>query len=100
MLLSFTGDCDEAVELVRKNKELSSAEGCISCIPSRLMSMARIYANCGRYGEAIDELEAVLSLNTYVTVNTLKYNHWIDPFRDHPRYQVLIEKHKNQRVRQ
>jgi len=58
------------------------------------MVMARIYANCGRYDQAIDELEDVLSLETDVTVNTLKYKHWIDPFRDHPRYQALIEKYE------
>jgi hypothetical protein len=59
------------------------------------MVMARIYANCGRYDEAIDELELVLSLEIYITVNTLKYKHWIDPFRDHPRFQALLERHKN-----
>ncbi len=57
------------------------------------MVMARIYANCGRYDEAVDELELVLSLETYITVNTLKFKHWIDPLRDHPRYQALIKKY-------
>ncbi|MDH3890466.1 MAG: hypothetical protein OEV49_05230 [candidate division Zixibacteria bacterium] len=55
--------------------------------------MARIYANCEKYDEAIDELELVLSLETYITANTLKLKHWIDPLRDHPRYQELIAKY-------
>jgi hypothetical protein len=58
------------------------------------MVMARIYANCEKYGKAIDELELVLSLETHITVNTLKLKHWIDPFRDNPRYQTLIEKYR------
>jgi hypothetical protein len=57
------------------------------------MVMARIYANCGEYGKAMDELELVLSLKTYITVNTLKFKRWIDPFRDHPRYQALIRQY-------
>ncbi len=57
------------------------------------MVMARIYANCKMYDNAIDELELVLSLETHVTVNTLKLKHWIDPFRGNPRYLALIEKY-------
>jgi hypothetical protein len=26
-------------------------------------------------------------------MNTLKFKRWIDPFRDHPRYQALIRKY-------
>jgi hypothetical protein len=57
------------------------------------MVMARIYANCGEYEKAMNELELVLSLKTYITVNTLKFMPWIDPFRDHPRYRALAEKY-------
>jgi hypothetical protein len=57
------------------------------------MVMARIYAECEKYDEAIDELELVLSLETRITVNTLKLKHWIDPLRDHPRYKSMIKKY-------
>lgn len=57
------------------------------------MVMARIYANCGDYVKAMDQLELVLSLKTHVTVNTLKFKHWIDPFREQPRYLALIQKY-------
>ena len=56
------------------------------------MVMARIYTNCGEYDKAIDELELVLSQKTFITVNTLKFKHWVDPFRDHPRYKALVQK--------
>ena len=58
------------------------------------MVMARIYANCEKYDEAIIELELVLSLKTHITVNTLKLKHWIEPLRDQTRYQALIEKYR------
>lgn len=90
LLLSFTGECDQAIELGLRYKELVGE--CVSCLPTRVMEMARIYANCGQYDGAMDELEAVLSLETYVTVNTLKFNHWIDPFRDTPRFQAMIDR--------
>lgn len=54
------------------------------------MVMARIYANCGEYDKAMDELELVLSLKTEITVNTLKFEHWIDPFRDSSRFRQLM----------
>jgi len=54
------------------------------------MVMARIYANCGKYEEAIDELELVLSLETHITVNTLKFKHWLDPLRDNPGFKQLL----------
>jgi hypothetical protein len=54
------------------------------------MVMARIYANCGDYQKAMDELELVLSLNTYITANTLKYEPWLDPLRDNPRFKQLM----------
>ncbi|MEE8578072.1 MAG: hypothetical protein V3T31_12525 [candidate division Zixibacteria bacterium] len=58
--------------------------------------MARIYANCGKYDEAIDELELVLSLKTHITVNTLRLKHWIDPLRNHPRFRALSVKYDTQ----
>jgi tetratricopeptide (TPR) repeat protein len=94
LLFSFLGDCDQAIRLGLRGKELMSIDECVSCMPLRLMTLARIYANCGLYDEAIDELEAVLSLETYVTVNTLKLKHWIDPFRDDPRFQSLTRKYE------
>ena len=91
-MFSFLGECDEAIELGLMDK--ASVGECVSCIPSSSMLMARIYTNCGKYDEAIDELEAVLSLETYVTVNTLKYKHWVDPLRDSARFEALTRKYE------
>jgi len=92
LLLSFLGECDQAIELGLRSRVLEGE--CVSCIPNMHMQMARVYANCGRFNESIDELEAVLSLETYVTVNTLKLKHWIDPLRDDPRFLALTRKYE------
>ena len=57
------------------------------------MVMAEIYVNCGKYDEALDELEAVLSQKSFVTTNTLKFSKWLDPVRQNPRYKSLIEQY-------
>ncbi|MEE9554053.1 MAG: protein kinase [candidate division Zixibacteria bacterium] len=80
LLLSFLGECDEAIECVLE-KDVNN------------MTKARIFANCGEYENSIDELEIVLARETSITVNTLRYKHWIDPFRDNPRYQELIKRY-------
>jgi len=59
-----------------------------------VMVMARIYANCELFDEAIDELEYLLSMEINITTNNLKLWYWIDPFRDHPRYKEMIENYK------
>lgn len=58
------------------------------------MVMARIYVNCGKYDEAIDELEYLLSLESVNTANDLKLYLWVDPLRDHPRFQALLKKYE------
>ena len=60
------------------------------------MLSARVFANCGKYDGAIEELEHVLALETDVTLNTLKLKHWIDPFLDYPRFRALLKKYEKE----
>lgn len=57
------------------------------------MVMAVIYVKCGKYDEAIDQLEVLLSEQTGFTVNSFKKNSNLDPLRDLPRYQEMIRKY-------
>ena len=59
-----------------------------------VMVMAEIYTECGRYDEALDELEHILSLETGTTVNELMLQWWIEPLKDLPRYQQLTEMYR------
>jgi len=58
------------------------------------MVMAQIYTECGRYDEAIDEIEYVLSLETDVTVNRLRFLSWTEPLFKEPRFQDMISRYR------
>jgi tetratricopeptide (TPR) repeat protein len=57
------------------------------------MVMANIYARCGDYDKALDELEELLSQQTNYTVNDFKLNSELEPLRKLPRYQEMMRKY-------
>ena len=57
------------------------------------MVMAQIYIECREYDQAFDELDYLLSLETWFTINNLKVEREWDDLRDLPRYQELLEKY-------
>ncbi len=59
------------------------------------MVMAIIYAKCGEYDKALDEIEILLSEQTDVSVNFLKMNGNFEPLRALPRYQDMIRKYRS-----
>jgi len=57
------------------------------------MVMAIIYVTCGRYDDALDELEDLLAQQTPYTINDFKLNLRLDPLRELPRYQEMMRKY-------
>ena len=57
------------------------------------MVMAIIYAKCGDYDKALDELEELLLQQTNYTVNDFKLNMELEPLRKLPRYQEMMKKY-------
>jgi len=57
------------------------------------MVMAIIYVKCGQYDRALDELEELLAQQTPFTVNDFKLNGKLEPLRELPRFQRLLEKY-------
>ena len=57
------------------------------------MVMANIYTNCGEYNKALDELAYLSSMETGFTVNYFKFDKWIQPLLEHPRYKELEKKY-------
>ncbi|NIS15620.1 MAG: hypothetical protein GWN14_20330 [candidate division Zixibacteria bacterium] len=55
--------------------------------------MATIYVMAGEYDKAIDELDYLLSIPSWFSVNQLKLDPFYDPLRNHPGYQELIRKY-------
>jgi len=48
----------------------------------------------GDFDQAIDLLEELLSMPSFVSLLEVKYEPHYDPLRDHPRFQALIEKYE------
>jgi len=52
-----------------------------------------IYTMVGEYDSALDEIEYLLSILSFVAVPTLRLDPLWAPLRDHPRFQALLEKY-------
>jgi len=57
------------------------------------MVMAQIYATCGMYGKAIEEIDYLLSLETKFTVHDIELEETFDPLRELPEFQALGAKY-------
>lgn len=55
--------------------------------------MATILTKCGKYDEAIERLDYLMSLEGWYTVNSLNMNKEFDPIRDMPEFQALLKKY-------
>lgn len=58
-----------------------------------VMVMANICVMCGRYEEAIERLDYLLSIESGLTTNDFKLNEEFKPLWDLPAYQEMIRKH-------
>lgn len=59
----------------------------------RMEYLSITYVMAGKLDEAIDVLDTLLSQPSWVTVPMLRYHPSYDPLRDHPRFQVLLQKY-------
>ncbi len=62
--------------------------------PSRVQDLAQIFTMVGEYDAAIDQIEYLLSIPSWLSVPLLRLDPIWDPLRDHPRFQALIEKYE------
>ena len=58
-----------------------------------VMVMAAVYSQVGEYDKSITELDLALSANCLISTEWLKIDPLFAPLRDHPRFQVLLEKY-------
>jgi serine/threonine protein kinase/TolB-like protein/Flp pilus assembly protein TadD len=56
-------------------------------------ALAHIYVMVGETEAALDLLERLLTIPSYVSVKWLRLDPSYDPLRDHPRFQALLEKY-------
>jgi tetratricopeptide (TPR) repeat protein len=75
------------VELMPVSKDAFSG-------PVTVRDLAVIYAMVGQYDAALDEIEYLLSITGWWSVQNLRLDPIWDPLRDHPRFQGLLETYK------
>ncbi len=59
--------------------------------PQRLQDLALIYAMVGEKDAALDQIETLLSVPSWLSVPLLEIDPRWTPLRDHPRYRALVE---------
>jgi TolB-like protein/Flp pilus assembly protein TadD/predicted Ser/Thr protein kinase len=82
---------DEAIREGQKVMELLPVERDAFWGPEIVGELAEIYALVGEKEQAIDQLEYLMSIPSWITVSRLRVEPIWDPLRDHPRFQALLE---------
>jgi TolB-like protein/Tfp pilus assembly protein PilF len=86
--------------LGRKAEAIREGEGAVGMMPiskdaivghERVMDLAEIYMMCGEYEAAIDQLETLLSVPSYMSVGILRVDPIWEPIRSNPRFRRLME---------
>ncbi len=93
MAYAGLGRRDDAVREGRLAVELNPISIDATGGPYTVMMLAEIYVMVGNHDAAIDELEHLLSIPSYVSVPVLRLAPRWDPLRDKPRFQRLLEKY-------
>jgi serine/threonine-protein kinase len=62
------------------------------------VDLAHIYVLLGEYDIAINKLEYLLSIPSYISVPILHLDPRWDPLRQHPKFQRLLEKYSQDKT--
>jgi non-specific serine/threonine protein kinase len=87
------GRKDKAMREGRRGVELLPVSKDALEGPFRVRDLAEIYTLVGEYDAALNEIEYLLSIPSYMSVPELRLDRIWDPLRDHPRFQALLEKY-------
>jgi len=88
------GSKDEAIAEGRQAVELRPLSDDAIYAQPYLIDLAHIYTLVGEYDAAIDELDYLLSMPSWISVAWIRVDPRWDRLRDHPRYRVLLEHHE------
>ena len=87
---------DRKAEAIREGKravELSPVSKDPYAGLSNVGTLAVIYTMVGEYDAALEEIEYLLSIPSYMSVQNLRLDPRWDPLRDHPRFEALLDKY-------
>ena len=98
MALSLThavlGNRDEAVRDAQEAVELMPISEDAMAGPDYVRNLATIYAWFGEVDAAVEQFEQYLSVPAPQSIKFILLDPVIDPVRDHPRFQTLLEKYE------
>jgi len=63
--------------------------------PNFIIGLTETYVMVGEYQAAIDQLDYLLSIPSFMSVPWLRIDPLYDPLRDHPRFQTLLDTYDN-----
>jgi non-specific serine/threonine protein kinase len=85
------GRCEEAISEGKVAARMMPISRDAVVGHERVMDLAEIYMICGKYEAAIDQIETLLSVPSYISVGVLRIDPIWDPIRTHPRFRRLLE---------
>ena len=89
------GQRADAIKILNKlTPELSNKDVYGNWIARASHDVARAQTLLGNYNAAIDQLEYILTVTSFWSVECIKLEPWWDPLRDHPRFQKLVKAKK------
>jgi serine/threonine-protein kinase len=91
MVYAGLGRKEEAVREGKSGVELIPVSKNAVVGPFRVEDLAFIYVLVGEQDTALDQIEYLLSIPSWLSVPLLRLDPRWDPLRDHPRFQTLLE---------
>jgi serine/threonine protein kinase/tetratricopeptide (TPR) repeat protein len=85
------GRCEEAIREGEEAVRMLPISKDAILGPDQVFYLAAIYVRCGKYEEAIDQIETLLSVPYYVSPGLLRADPIWDPLRSNPRFCRLVE---------
>jgi serine/threonine-protein kinase len=90
---AFLGNRDRAIEAAERAVRLLPVSKDAYQGTSNLQNLAEVYTLTGEHEKAIETLETLLSIPSYLSVSLLRLDPLYDPLRDYPRFQAILEKY-------
>jgi TolB-like protein/Flp pilus assembly protein TadD len=92
--LALLGRDQDAVRAAEHGVELMPISRDVLVGADQTIELAKIYTRVGRHDNALELIEELLSMPSFLSVGLLRLDPVWDPLRDHPRFQALLEKYE------
>lgn len=92
LALAKLGRKDEAIAYAMKGTQLMPVSKNFSDGTARLFNLALVYTSVGEHDLAVDLLDSLLSIPSDVSAARLKLDPQLDPLRNNPRFQALVDR--------